>query len=137
MHVVKVADVVNSELKKAVCDSFVIVAIHSEIGEWEVEDWFCQVLKVVVEVKRLNHILIWAKPTSSAEFQRLTLDPPNFSGSPLRRLDRWTEVLGLSLKSCWVRMEGIPLHAWSEDAFRCLGGCLGQVVEIDESALLK
>lgn len=58
MHVVKVADVVNFELKKALCDSFVVVAVHSEIGEWEVEDWFCQVLKVVVEVKRLNHILI-------------------------------------------------------------------------------
>lgn len=80
---------------------------------------------------------MWLKPVSSAEFQRVLLDPLNLSGAPLRCLDRWMEVLGPSLKPCLVRMEGIPLHAWSEDTFRCLGGCLGQVVEIDEAGLLK
>lgn len=33
LHVVKVADVVNFELKKALCDSFVVVAVHS--GRWK------------------------------------------------------------------------------------------------------
>lgn len=34
-------------------------------------------------------------------------------------------------------MEGIPLHAWSESTFRCLKGSLGQLVEVDEDAILK
>lgn len=47
------------------------------------------------------------------------------------------EVFGPTLRFCWVWMEGIPLHAWSETIFQQLGGCVGYVVEIDEDAVRK
>lgn len=74
---------------------------------------------------------------SDAEYQWILFAPSNFCDSPLRQLDRWTELLGLALRLCWVRMEGIPLHAWSENIFQRLGECVGQVVEIDEDALFR
>lgn len=46
-------------------------------------------------------------------------------------------MLGPALRLCWVRMEGIPQHAWTETTFRRLGDCVGQVVKIDEDALLR
>lgn len=47
-------------------------------------------------------------------------------------LDRWTEVLGPSFQVSWIRMTGIPLHAWYEKVFRCIGECFGQVLEVDD-----
>lgn len=52
-------------------------------------------------------------------------------------LDRWTEVLGPSFLVSWIRMEGIPLHAWSEKVFRCIGECFGQVLEVDDDSVTK
>lgn len=125
LQVVKVVDFVSSELKKEVCDSFVATAIRPNICEWEVEGWFSHVMKIAVELKRLNHLLLWVKPISSAESQRSMFSNPNLRGSSLRCLDQWTEDLGPVLKPCWARMERIPLHAWSKSMFRCQGGCLG------------
>lgn len=45
--------------------------------------------------------------------------------------------IGSILRLCWVWMKGIPLHAWSETTFRLLVDCVGQVVKIDEDALLR
>lgn len=53
------------------------------------------------------------------------------------RFDRWTEVLGPVLKPSWVRLEGIPLHAWDVKAFHLLGEILGVLLEIDEAAAIK
>lgn len=33
-------------------------------------------------------------------------------------------------------LEGIPLHAWSEEIFQCIGECCELVVDIDEDAKL-
>lgn len=79
-------DFVSSELKKEVCDSFVATAIRPDICEWEVEGWFSHV-KIAVELKRLNHLLLWVKPISSSEFQWSMFSNPNLRGSSLRRLD--------------------------------------------------
>lgn len=46
------------------------------------------------------------------------------------------EVLGPNLHSCWIRLVGIPLHAWSEEVFNQVGSCIGQVLEFDEDAKL-
>lgn len=44
-------------------------------------------LQVAIEVKRLNELLFWVRPLSTAEFQRILLAPMDFCDSPLRRLD--------------------------------------------------
>lgn len=40
-------------------------------------------MRVAVEVKKLNQILFWVKPMSDADYQRILLAPSNFCGSPL------------------------------------------------------
>ena len=47
------------------------------------------------------------------------------------------EVLGPVLRPTWVRLEGIPLHAWDERVFHSLGECLGVLMEIDDEATKK
>lgn len=34
-------------------------------------------------------------------------------------------------------MVGVPLHAWDEKVLRCLGVCLGVVMEVDDEAKHK
>lgn len=46
-------------------------------------------------------------------------------------------MLGPTLKPTWIRMEGIPLHAWDAKVFHRLGESLGVVLEIDEAAAMK
>lgn len=57
--------------------------------------------------------------------------------SPVRWMDRSMEVLGAQLQPSFIRLEGIPLHAWDESVFKCLGDCLGVVMEIDDAAKQK
>lgn len=37
----------------------------------------------------------------------------------------------------WVRLEGIPLHAWALEVFQLLGNCLGSVVQMDEATISR
>lgn len=37
----------------------------------------------------------------------------------------------------WVRLEGIPLHAWALEVFQLLGGCSGLVVQLDEAVVSR
>lgn len=92
---------------------------------------------VDVVVKRLNHFLFWIKPSSDVEYQRLLQITQDFSGSPIPHLDRWTEILGPSIRPCWIRMEGVCLHAWSEKVFQAIEECFGRVVQVDDDVKLK
>ena len=55
--------------------------------------------------------------------------------SPFNVLERWMECLGHHPCPCWIKIKGLPLHAWHEDVFKLLGGCLGSAVEIDEKII--
>lgn len=132
LQVIHVAESVSSVLKKEVED--LVVASGARLG---VEQWLLRQWGVGVSVKRLNHLLFWATPSSIAEFQQMLQMAFRFEESPLRRLDRWTEVLGPSLQVSWIRMEGIPLYAWSETVFRCIGELFGQVLEVDADSAFQ
>ena len=60
-----------------------------------------------------------------------------FKESPLH-LDRWDPKAGCSqngerAESVWVRVVGLPLHFWSQEAFRKIGDCCGGFVAVDEN----
>lgn len=76
------------------------------------------------------------KPFSGVEFQNFLQIRHKIDEPPVRWLDRWTEVLGPSLRPAWIRLEGIPFHARSKKIFRCIGECFGQVLEVDEDFVL-
>ncbi|RVW59532.1 hypothetical protein CK203_104799 [Vitis vinifera] len=51
-------------------------------------------------------------------------------------LDRWDPKVGCSqngerAESVWVRVVGLPLHFWSQEAFRKIGDCCGGLVAVD------
>ncbi|RVX19200.1 hypothetical protein CK203_008571 [Vitis vinifera] len=53
-------------------------------------------------------------------------------------LARWDPKAGCSqngerAKSVWVRVVGLPLHYWSQEAFRKIGDCCGGFVAVDEN----
>ena len=53
-------------------------------------------------------------------------------------LDRWDPKVGCSqngerAESVWVRVVGLPLHFWSQEAFRKIGDCCGGFVAVDEN----
>lgn len=42
------------------------------------------------------------------------------------------EVLGTPPSPIWVKIKGVPLQAWHEEAFRLIiGDCAGKTVEVD------
>ena len=54
----------------------------------------------------------------------------------LFRSDRWDPKVGCSqngerAESVWVRVVGLPLHFWSQEAFRKIGDCCGGFVAVD------
>ena len=89
---------------------------------------------IQVDVKRISSYLFWIKAILLKDFSLLNQMESVLIGSPIRRLDRWMEVLGPVLHPTWIRLVGILLHAWDEKVFRCLGNCLGVVMEIDDAA---
>lgn len=80
--VVKVLEGVNFALLE-VLNTFVATTFRSNNYVKEVEDWFRQVMRVAVEVKRLNKILFWVKLVSDVELQRVLFASSNLCGSPL------------------------------------------------------
>eukprot|EP00268_Persea_americana_P062626 TRINITY_DN80456_c0_g1_i1.p2 TRINITY_DN80456_c0_g1~~TRINITY_DN80456_c0_g1_i1.p2 ORF type:complete len:156 (-),score=29.04 TRINITY_DN80456_c0_g1_i1:37-504(-) len=55
--------------------------------------------------------------------------------SPFIALERWMECLGQPPRPCWIKIKGVPLHAWHEEVFKLLGGCFGRTVEVDEKTI--
>lgn len=47
------------------------------------------------------------------------------------------EFLGQPPCPCWIKIKGVPLHAWHEEVFKLLGGCFGHTVEVDEKTIKK
>lgn len=82
MLVVKVPEGVSFALLEVLI-TFVATTVRSNNYVKEVEDWFRQVMRVVVEVKRLNKILFWVKLVSDVELQRVLFASSNLCGSPL------------------------------------------------------
>lgn len=83
-------------------DTFVAVEARLNVDEKETGEWLVGKAGVAVEVKELNCSFFWIKPISAMDFQR-TLQPIKLlEGFPIRRIDRWTEVLGPNFRSCWV-----------------------------------
>lgn len=128
--VVKIADSLASSLKQAICESFVATVSNIHVSVRYKGG-------IQVEVKRLSCSLFWIKPISQENFCKLSNMYSLVNDSHVRRVDRWTEVLGPVLHPVWVSLKGIPLHAWDEKVFHRLGECLGIVMEIDEEATCR
>lgn len=92
---------------------------------------------IQVDVRRLSPYLYWINPLSQNDFSLLIKMDTVLKDSPVRRMDRWMEVLGAQLQPSVIRLECIPLHAWDESVFKCLGDCLRVVMEIDDAAKQK
>ena len=126
-----------SSLKKEVCNSFVATLCHLNVTDRDILNWLSQEIGIQAEVERLNLYLFWIKPISHHDFSRMVETDFSLKGTFIRSLDRWMEVLGPVLRPTWVRLEGIPLHAWDERVFHSLGECLGVLMEIDDEATKK
>lgn len=57
--------------------------------------------------------------------------------SPFIVLERWMEYLGHPPRPCWIKVKGMPLHAWHEEVFRLRGGCFGKTLEVDKKTIRK
>ncbi|RWR87062.1 pentatricopeptide repeat-containing protein isoform X2 [Cinnamomum micranthum f. kanehirae] len=132
--VVEVADSLASSLKQVVTDSYVATMSTADASVKDIQDWCFSKWGILVEVKRRSWSLFWIKPSSQEEFSKLAELDSVVDDCLIRRVDRWTEVLCPVLHPIWVRLEGIPLHAWDEKVFQRLGECLGTVMEIDKDA---
>eukprot|EP00268_Persea_americana_P059850 TRINITY_DN7393_c0_g2_i1.p1 TRINITY_DN7393_c0_g2~~TRINITY_DN7393_c0_g2_i1.p1 ORF type:complete len:266 (+),score=55.36 TRINITY_DN7393_c0_g2_i1:959-1756(+) len=141
--VVKLAASLASSLRKEVDNSFIATvycldvnenAIHHALQKKKnaIQDWLFSRRGIQAEEKRLNSTLFWIMPSSQEDFSQMLGLGRYLTDSVIRRLDRWTEVLGPVLQPSWIQVEGIPLHAWDETAFSRLGECLEVVQEIDE-----
>lgn len=137
LRMVKVPPSLSSALKKNLRDSFVAIVTHLSLMETQVERWMRSALQVEVSTKRLRATMTWILPSSSADLVCLLKINPVLPDGPLRRIDHWTEVIGPYLQLVWVRMDEICLQAWSVEAFRTLGPCLGMVVEMDVQAVCR
>ena len=56
-------------------------------------------------MKRLGQVLFWIRPLTQNDFPSMMNLGYSFKDAPIRRLDRWTQSVGIEL-------DGIPLHAW-------------------------
>lgn len=126
---------ISGALKEEVRDSFAATTPRFDVEEVSIEQWITTRLDVAVSIKRLNSLMFWIRPTLDIEFQRLLQSRKNFNDAPFRLMDRWAEVLGLNLRPSWIRMIGIPLHAWIEKVLQCLGDCIVQVMQLDDNAI--
>ena len=108
-----------------------------DVSEREIQTWLFKEKEIDAEVKRLSSMLFSIRPLSLEGHSRM-LQLGSAPFDPLfQRTNRWSEVLGPNLKPIWVRLVGIPLHAWDAMVFHRSGDCLGVVLETDEEANRK
>lgn len=97
------------------------------VTECDIQFWLSSRKSIQADVKRINQVLFWISPPTQNDFSSMMNLGFSFKDSPIRRLDRRTEVLGPALQPVWIQMEGIHLHAWDKSIFSRLGECLGLV----------
>lgn len=133
-EVVKLATSLVRSLKEEVCNTFVATVGRFETTDRDIQSWLFPENGITAEVRCLTNMLYWIKPLSREDYSKIVQLGVVLYGSIVRRIDRWTEVLGPLLHPYWIHLEGIRLHAWDERVFLRLGECFGVVMEVDEEA---
>ena len=57
--------------------------------------------------------------------------------SPFYSIERWMELLGPPPTPSWIRVRGVPLHAWQADVVRLIGDSVGHTIEIEDRIASK
>lgn len=71
------------------------------------------------------------------EMEEVLLCAKDKARSPFVVLDRWLEVIASPPSPRWVKVSGVPLHAWREGVFSLIGDCLGQTLAVDQDTISK
>ncbi|RWR97867.1 nuclear pore complex protein NUP205 [Cinnamomum micranthum f. kanehirae] len=105
--VVKVASSMVSSLKE-VCNTFVATVSRLDVSGAEIQNWLFSEKNIQVDVKSISSYLFRIKPLLQQDFFQLNQMESVLIGSPIRRLDRWMEVLGPVVQPTWIQPIGIP-----------------------------
>lgn len=105
----------------------------SHIVSWLGRSWG----KSAVGVKKMEADIVLLQFQSTEEAEEVLLCAKDNPSSPFLAIDRCMEVLEAPSHPQWVRMLGVPMHAWREGVFRLLGDCLGQTLEVDHATCSK
>lgn len=121
------------EENKELSHTWVGVASCSDSSEIDIKNWMTSVWGATmnISVRRLSPVQFWIVVDSNDYNRCRSLTRSQFSDGPLKRLDKWSADLGLGKVIGWVRIFGIPLHAWRKEILWKLGGILGFVEEVD------
>lgn len=106
-------------------------------GTKAIESWLDSCWgKMVIRVKMLDERAALLQFESARETEVLRCAEDG-SSSPFVAIDRWMEEIRSPPFPRWVRMSGVPMHAWRERIFRLLGDCLGYTVEVKQDTISK
>ncbi|RWR97869.1 protein CHUP1, chloroplastic-like protein [Cinnamomum micranthum f. kanehirae] len=100
--VVKVASSMVSSLKE-VCNTFVATVSRLDVSGAEIQNWLFSEKNIQVDVKSISSYLFRIKPLLQQDFFQLNQMESVLIGSPIRRLDRWMEVLGPVVQPTWIQ----------------------------------
>lgn len=90
--------------------------------------------KMLDRIQMLDEQVVWMQFPAEKEAKEVMERATRVeSSSPFFALEKWMECPGYPPRPCWLKINGVPLHAWPEDVFNLLGGCLGRTVEVDEN----
>lgn len=90
--------------------------------------------KMAARMKMLDEEAVVMQFPSEKEVEEVLIYADR-SSSPFLALDRWMQVIGAPPSPRWVRILGVPLHAWRVGVFRLLGDCIGQTLEVDQATI--
>lgn len=114
-------------------DSFHSNPNHDTIKKWFYNRWR---MTTGLKVSPISHNLFLFEMPSRQEATRVKAGKWFWNGRKLT-LDWWTPIVELDTKKLpfgerWVKVFGVPLHAWSVSYFRRIGDLCGGYVDIDE-----
>ena len=95
-------------------------------------------IKGGLKFARLGGPLVLIEFENKKEADKVLLRGNRWFKESSLHLDRWDPKVGCSQngerdKSVWVRVVGLPVHFWSQEAFRKIGDCCRGFVAVDEN----
>ena len=104
--------------------------LHIKVTQWNI--------KGGLKFARIGGPLLLIEFKNKEKADKVLLRGNRWFTESILHLDRWDPKVGCSqngerAKSVWVRVVGLPLHFWSQEAFRKIGDCCGGFIAVDEN----
>jgi hypothetical protein len=90
-----------------------------------------------VDVTPVGGDRVFLQCSNGRDIWQVFNDAVDFNGMLFANIHRWSEPDAKYERGVWVRVYGVPIHAWNEKFFRLCVGDVGRFIRVDDCTVDK